>query len=132
MKDRLLAEPSFEIADDLLIVPVPLHEDKFYKRGFNQAELMGKYLSKETGIPMLNALRRDKETRPMRGLGPEERAANIQGSMSLMPRTEDLIQSKKIILVDDFYTTGSTATECSRVLFDAGVKSVTVLAFAAR
>lgn len=85
---------------DYIIVPVPLHEDKYYKRGFNQAELMGKYLGKEIDLPMINALRRDRDTKPMRGLGPEERKANVAGSMSLAPNAGDRIAGKSIILVE--------------------------------
>lgn len=117
---------------DYIIVPVPLHEDKYYKRGFNQAELMGKYLGKEIDLPMINALRRDRDTKPMRGLGPEERKANVEGSMSLASNAGDRIAGKSIILVDDFYTTGSTALECAKVLYAAGAKRVIMLAFAAR
>ena len=140
MKDRLLAEPEFAKllsmqehgTRDLIIVPVPLHEDKYYKRGFNQAELMGKYLGKEIGIPLVNALRRDRDTKPMRGLGPEERITNVAGSMSIEPGMEEEITGKSIILIDDFYTTGSTALECARVLYSSGARRVIMLAFAAR
>ena len=99
MRDRLKAE-GVELTDNHIIVPVPLHRDKFLERGFNQSELIAKSLSKKTGVPVLDALRRIKYTRPMRGLGPEERLMNIRGAMEVKPEYRDLIANKSVILVE--------------------------------
>ena len=129
MADRLRAS---ELSGAHIIIPVPLHEDKQIERGFNQTELIGKYLSEETGWDMVNALVRRRATRAMRGLGPEERSKNVRGAMKLRKETIDLIRNKDIMLIDDFYTTGSTARECKRALSLAEPKSISFLAFAGR
>jgi len=129
MRDRIRAS---EINGNHLVVPVPLHPNKKARRGFNQSELIGKYFAKEMGWEMADALVRSRETRAMRGLGPEERAKNIEGSIKLVKEKIDLIRNQDIMLVDDFYTTGSTARECMRALSVAGPRRVTLLAFAGR
>ena len=129
MADRLRASG---LSGTHIIIPVPLHEDKQIERGFNQTELIGKYLSEETGWDMVNALVRRRATRAMRGLGPEERSKNVRGAMKLRKETIDLIRNKDIMLIDDFYTTGSTARECKRALSLTAPKSISFLAFAGR
>lgn len=129
MGDRMKAE---RILDHHLVVPVPLHPNKEALRGFNQSELIGKYFAKEMGWSMESALIRTRETKAMRGLGPEERGRNIEGSISLIKEKIDLIRNKDIMLVDDFYTTGSTAGECMRALSAANPRSVSFIAFAGR
>ena len=94
--------------------------------------MIGKYFAREMGWPMVDALRRTKETKAMRGLGPEARERNIEGSISLVKEKIDLIRNQDIMLVDDFYTTGSTARECMRALAAANPKSVAFIAFAGR
>ncbi|MBO4234929.1 MAG: ComF family protein [Firmicutes bacterium] len=126
---------SDEFADahkKCLIVPVPLHDNKYFARGFNQSELIGKYLAEKMGWDMADVLIRTKETKAMRGLGPAERADTIRGSIKLAKEGIDLIRNKDIMLVDDFYTTGSTARECKRALESANPKSISLIAFAGR
>ncbi len=138
MKDRILAGGDFD--PEMIIVPVPLHRFREIKRGYNQAELIAKHLSKELRLPMTDILLRSRATRPMKGLGPEERDANIYGSMEVNPRVLRKceakyadIKEKNVLIVDDFFTTGSTARECTRALREAGfIGKVTMLAFAAR
>ena len=116
-----------------LIVPVPVHAAKRRSRGFDQMDLISKHFAAKTGIPRLCCLERIKETRPMRGLGPEERKANVAGSFRLRPGVgrEDLA-GKKVILLDDFCTTGSTADACREALEEAGPVEVILFTFAAR
>ncbi|MDY2960211.1 MAG: hypothetical protein SOR72_05370 [Hornefia sp.] len=133
MADRL----AFSHVDFDLIVPVPLSPAKKSARGFNQSFLIGKYLSKETGKPVIeNLLYRNRDTLPMRGLSPEERRQNIKGAISLDEKTfrkyKAGISGKKILLVDDIYTTGSTAAECARALNLTEPEAVIFLAFAGR
>lgn len=116
-----------------VIVPVPLFPKKEKERGFNQAALIGGYLSKRTGIPMLpDALRRVRETVPMRGLSPEERDANIKESFQLEERRLESLRNKRIILLDDFVTTGATGREAKRALGRAEPEDVLLFSFAAR
>lgn len=131
MRDKLIHENRDRSYD--LIVPVPLHKRKERQRGFNQTALIGKYLAMELGIECApEALIRVKETLPMRGLSPEERKENIAGCFALSEGTKELLAGKRILLIDDFYTTGATAMECRKELLKASPASVGFLAFAAK
>lgn len=103
------------------LMPVPLHAAKLNKRGYNQAQDFAEELSKLLKIPMSTALVRTKNTRPMKEMSDKGRADNIKNAFKL--KREDM-KGKKIILVDDIYTTGMTMDECAKVLLDAGVASV--------
>jgi len=129
VRDRLeLEELDFDI-----IVPVPMEAGKEKDRGFNQAALIGKYLAKYSGKEQIaDALIRNRRTMPMRGLGPFEREMNVRGAFDVTPAREDRLKGKRILLLDDFYTTGSTARECARVLTQAGIEDIWFIAFAAK
>lgn len=133
MADRLtLAEVDFDV-----IVPVPMWRGKERERGFNQAALIGKYLGRRTGKPCWDhCLVRTVDTRPMRGLSPTEREENVKGKFALSEKYGTMLEEKRVLLIDDFYTTGSTARACYEALMsgDAGnaPASVTFLAFAAK
>ncbi|MGN0733312.1 MAG: ComF family protein [Emergencia sp.] len=129
MADRLaVTGMEFDV-----IVPVPLHKEKERERGFNQAALMGKYLGKELNIPCVaHGLVRCRKTRAMRGLSPTERAENIRNSFQLNPVFSEELSGKRILLIDDFYTTGSTAGECARALQPCNPEDIVFLAFAAK
>jgi ComF family protein len=112
-----------------LILPVPLHKRRLKERGFNQAILLGEVFSKRWGVALSrNNLRRTRWTEPQVSLGATERAANVRGAFGISSDKE--ILGKRIFLVDDVYTTGSTAKECSRILMKAGAAAVAVLTVA--
>ena len=127
--DRLtLAEIDFDV-----IVPVPLYCKKERKRGLNQAALIGRYLGRISKRPCLeHALIRLEETRPMRGLSPEERKDNVQGKFILNPKDAGKLAGKRVLLFDDFYTTGSTAMACKQALENSDLAEMFFLAFAAK
>lgn len=105
------------------LVPVPVHPSRLRKRGFNQAEELARRLSASTGIPVLtDCLIRSRRTMPQKALGPAERLKNLQEAFSLAYIPSGL---ERVMLVDDIYTTGSTAEACTRILMAAGIKEVT-------
>lgn len=133
---RPLALLTIELLDDFvreerpeLILPVPLHLDRLRKRGFNQAVLLGELMSREWHIPMeRRTLLRLRRTKPQVALSAAERLENVKNAFGLS-RT-DGISGKKILLVDDVITTGSTVDECARVLKKAGASRVSAITVA--
>ena len=122
---QLLDEkPSFlKKNPDYVLVPVPLEKRKLKWRGFNQVEEIGKEISKFLNIPLINdILFKIKETPPQVELSEKEREENIKEVFII--RNREKILGKKILLVDDVYTTGSTMEEAARVLKKAGAKEV--------
>jgi ComF family protein len=111
------------------IIPVPLHPKRLRKRGFNQAVLLGKILSRKTGRPMpLKALRRIRNTVPQVELHHSERQKNVRGAFAV--RDPAVIADRNVLLVDDVFTTGATVNECARVLKKSGAGAVYVLTLA--
>jgi len=111
------------------IVPVPLHPSKLRSRGFNQAERIGRVLSQRRGWPIESGgLLRVRKTRTQTALHATERQRNVQGVFDT--KTPLYFEGKSVLLIDDVLTTGSTISECSRVLRNAGAKRVAVLALA--
>ena len=132
MKDRLVIDNYFLSGEDWIIVPVPLHKKRLKERGYNHAELIAKYLGKELSVPVEDILVRLRNTAPMKGLGPEKREKNIINSIVVKTESSPL-SCKNILLIDDFYTTGSTAKECLRALRKSGFSGkIVMLSFAAR
>ena len=112
-----------------LLVSVPLHMKRLRERGFNQAHLLIRRWAKQEGIPFDGlTLSRSRWTEPQTTLSRSERQKNIKGAFSL--RHPEKIKGRKILLVDDVYTTGATVNECARVLMKAGAEFVDVLTLA--
>ena len=111
------------------IIPIPIHNEKMKIRGFNQTELMGRYLSERSGWKLLkNIVVRSKETASMKKLDRWERASNMEGAFSL--KNPEKIRGKNILVIDDISTTYATLEECSRVLKQGGAQKVYILTFA--
>jgi len=107
---------------DFLVAPVPLEKSREKWRGFNQAEEIGKELSKYLKIPQISdILIKIKKTLPQVKLSQEQREKNVKEVFWIKNRG---FEKKKILLIDDVYTTGSTMEECARVLKKAGAKEV--------
>jgi ComF family protein len=112
-----------------LLVSVPLHVKRLRERGFNQAHLLIRRWANQDGIPFDGlTLFRSRWTEPQTTLSRTERRRNIRGAFSL--RHPAKIKGRKILLVDDVYTTGATVNECARVLIKAGAEFVDVLTLA--
>ena len=109
------------------IIPVPLEKRKMKWRGFNQAEEIGKELAEFLKIPLVSdCLIKTRETISQVELPEDARKENVKGTFSVKNR----ISGKKILLVDDVYTTGATMTECARVLRESGAKEIIGIAIA--
>ena len=107
-------------------IPVPLHNKRFHERGFNQSDLLSNELSHNFGIPTMGGiLCRTKHTKPQFDLHPKDRLANIRGAFSV--RGPQHITGKRLMLIDDIYTTGATVSECTRVLKESGADQVHIL-----
>lgn len=103
------------------VVPVPLHEQRLAERGYNQSELLAESFCRAVSLPMQPAwLARIRETRQQVGLGPSERKANVQGAF----RALDAVVGKRLLLIDDVYTTGATLRACAAAALDAGAVAV--------
>ena len=112
-----------------LIIPVPMHKKKRQKRGYNQTELVANELEKSLGIPAQNdILYKVINTTTQSKLGGKARQINIQHAFFISNDVK--VEDKRIILLDDIYTTGATSEECSRVLKEAGAKEILVLVLA--
>lgn len=128
--NRLKSEELWKGAD--LIIPVPLHWSRQFKRGYNQAEAIATGVAAAMGIPLrTDILVRRKRTKTQTRLNPEEKARNVAEAFETNCNVPP--QVRHIIIVDDVFTTGSTLGECFRALrtvFPSGVRiSVATLAF---
>ncbi|HKL11646.1 MAG TPA: ComF family protein [Clostridia bacterium] len=113
------------------IVPVPLHAERERERGFNQALLLAEPLGKMRGEPVLKKfLERKRQTVDQTNLGKKERFENLKGSFAT--RGAEIIKGRRVLLIDDVFTTGATSNDCSRALMDSGAGEVFVATVACR
>jgi ComF family protein len=114
-----------------LLVPVPLHWRRLFRRRYNQSALLAKALARQTGIAWSpDALARLKPTPSQGGLSARERRLNVRGAFKVPPRRRPLIYGKRIVLIDDVLTTGATLDSAARALLRAGAGAVDALAIA--
>lgn len=112
-----------------IIIPVPLHYTRLFKRKYNQSAILTREVSSLTGIPAeYGVLKKIRRTRPQARCNGIERKKNVKNAFTVSHA--DKIKGKRIILVDDIYTTGATMKECAKVLLKAGAKSVDALTVA--
>lgn len=107
---------------EVLAVPVPLHPGRLKERGFNQSELLFREPLAALGILLQPVLVRCRATTPQFGLTAAERGRNLQDAFALAEGAE--VAGKKVIIVDDIMTTGTTLLECARVLRGAGAADI--------
>jgi ComF family protein len=113
-----------------ILVPVPVHAAKKRQRGFDQAELLARGVSRELGIPMLYALQRAAKTTAQHSLGRGARASNVAAAFGVAPRCLGDVSGRWIVLVDDVVTTGATLAGCARALYESGAFAVSALTLA--
>ena len=111
------------------IIPVPLHPKKLYQRGFNQSELLANGIRNLTNLDVLtNILIRNRHTETQTKKGKAERIKNIQGAFEI--KNQEILKHKKILLIDDVITTGSTINECIKELDKIDGISIYVISLA--
>ena len=131
MMARLIAAKLALEGEEWLIVPVPLHRWRLWRRGFNQAAVLGKELSKLTGAPVLvDGLVRRKPTPTLGGLGASARRRTLAGAIAVNPVRMDRLRGVRVLLVDDVLTSGATTDACVSVLKRAKVSEVRIACFA--
>lgn len=112
-----------------LVLPVPLHEKRLKKRGYNQALLLANQLNEKLGLPIReDALIKTKDTLTQTSLNKDQRKENVLDAFFVPNKS--LIENKVVLVIDDVYTTGSTLNECALALFEGGAKKVYCLTLA--
>lgn len=130
---KLMTEYLLSFHEELLVktdvmLAVPLHPTKEKQRGFNQTHLLCQEIERKTGLLFQReGLIRKRETIPQSTLDPEERKLNLKDAFQA---TADFT-GKRVLLVDDIFTTGTTCNECARELYRAGAREVMIFALAA-
>ena len=127
MRDKL----EFEQISANYIIPVPLHKKRMRTRGFNQAEKIASYLSDYTKIPIIDCIKRNRNTKRLYALNKFQREKELKNAFEVKVDSEEII-GKRIILVDDIFTTGTTVNEISKKLKIYGVDEIIVLTFLTR
>lgn len=129
LKKKMARDLSFIMAnhnpfvDFDIIVPVPLHKKRMAERGFNQSSEIAADISRIYGKPVIDELLiRARDTKHQFELSPRERAWNIKGAFTVKDPLK--VYGKRILIIDDIYTTGATVDECRRCLLSAGAGSV--------
>ncbi|PWK63288.1 ComF family protein [Aminobacter sp. AP02] len=127
----MLRAGSELVADAEVVVPVPLHWRRFYWRQFNQSAELARTIASLSGVPFApGAVRRLKPTRQQIGLGQREREDNVRAAFFVPSEAEVDIRGRRVLVVDDVYTTGATVVAVTRALRKSGASAVDVLTFA--
>lgn len=131
MADWMIRASDGNVAACDAILPVPLHAFRLWGRKFNQSAELARAIAKRAGKPYLaTALTRTKRTVQQVGLGATQRQDNVRGAFTVTEAGKAALFGKRIVLVDDVYTTGATVSAATRALKKAGAGDVTVLTFA--
>jgi len=119
------------IAEADVVVPVPLHWRRFFRRQFNQSAELARAISKLSDLPFSpSAVRRVKLTRQQVGLERHEREENVRAAFRISPEAEIEIARRRVLVIDDVYTTGATVRALAKALKKGGAGAVDVLTFA--
>ncbi len=126
-----LIERHLAAFDAPILVPVPLHRWRIWRRGYNQSALIAASLARRGALELRrDLLQRTKATPPLKHMGPAERRRVVRGAFRIHPRHAETIKGRNILLVDDVFTSGATVGACARVLKRAGAAEVGVLCWA--
>ncbi|WP_265517544.1 ComF family protein [Nitratireductor luteus] len=129
---RWMLRAGKELAEDCdVVVPVPLHRRRFFARRFNQSAELARAFARLARLEYSSsALVRKRKTRQQVGLGAREREANVRGAFLVPDESNHIVRARRVLLVDDVYTTGATVAAAARSLKRAGALTVDVITFA--
>lgn len=131
MMARLIAARLPPLGGDWLIVPVPLHRWRLWRRGFNQAALLAREIARLCGARLLvDGLERRKPTPSLGGLGRKARARALAGAIEARAARRSALRGAQVLLVDDVLTSGATSNACVAALKRAGARQVRIACFA--
>lgn len=131
MGRRIAARIGERGGTDPLIVPVPLHRWRIWKRGYNQSALIAGSIARSRGWALApDALIRRRATRSLGGLSPDQRKAEVRGAIAISPKWAGRIRGRAVVLVDDVLTSGATSEACVRALKAAGATRVVIACYA--
>lgn len=128
---RMIAARLPEFVEPPLLVPVPLHRFRLWKRGFNQAALLARELEgMGRGELLVDGLVRKKATPSLGGMGAKARQRALAGAIVVRPGAQERLKGRNVVLVDDVLTSGATSDACVAVLKGAGAGRVVLACFA--
>ena len=125
---ELTEQMSFRNSD--VIIPVPLSPRRLQERGFNQAAVIGKFVSKQLAIPLDEATLIRRIDTPMHRAGMDRKARGVTVKNAFVVSRPKLIQEKNILLIDDVFTSGETVSSCAKILKKNGAARVDVITLA--
>lgn len=120
----LYSKSRYEEIKDSVVTGVPMWREKERARGYNQAEIIARLVAENYKVPYLVILERARETKPQYGLNKEQRISNMEGAFKITNQQTNKLTGRRVILVDDVWTTGATMRECATVLKHAGTKEI--------
>ncbi|MDR1827069.1 MAG: ComF family protein [Methylobacteriaceae bacterium] len=129
---RIMAHAGRELlAEADVLIPVPLHYTRLWKRRFNQAAILARHISALSGKPCdMFSLRRVRHTAPQFSRTRAQRRDNVRAAFQVADERRDNVRGKRVVLIDDVLTTGATVNAAARGLLRAGATAVDVLTFA--
>jgi ComF family protein len=131
MLARLAATQLPELEGEWLVVPVPLHRWRLWRRGYNQSALLARQIAQLRGQTLLvDGLQRVKPTPALGGLGRAARRRALSGAIAVNPRRREQLRGAQVVVVDDVLTSGATSEACVKALKRAGATKVRIACFA--
>lgn len=124
------AAALLRVGDDVLVTCVPMHPRRLRSRGFNHAELLARGAAGEMQLEFGDVLMRTRNAPQQARLTDAERRTNLRGGFAVRPEWSERVAGRRILLIDDVFTTGSTAHACACALRDAGAAKVYFAAYA--